>query len=156
MMEPDEGRVGAGLGPVDHLGIAVRDLEEGKALYGGRFGLRLLFEEEVPTERVRVAGYDGGGSLRIELLASTDPEGPIGKFVAKRGPGLHHVCYRVDDIRGALAVLREQGVEPIGDAPRPGAGGCQVAFLHPKDAGGILVELSQHPEGGPRHEGGDA
>ena len=143
-------RVGAAFGPVDHLGIAVRSLEEGKALYGEAFGLDLLFEEEIATEKVRVAGYDGGG-LMIELLESTDPAGPIGKFVAKRGPGLHHVCYRVPDIRAALAALSGRGIEPIGDAPRPGAGGCQVAFLHPKDAGGILVELSQHPEGGKRH-----
>lgn len=139
-----------GLGPVDHLGIAVADLEQGKALYGGTLGLTLVFEEEVPTERVRVAAYDGGG-VRLELLASTDPEGPIARFVAKRGPGIHHVCYRVDDIRAALARLRARGIEPLGTAPRPGAGGCQVAFVHPKDAGGVLVELSQHPPGGVTH-----
>ena len=139
-----------GLGPVDHLGIAVADLERGKALYGGTLGLRLVFEEEVPTEKVRVAAYDGGG-VRLELLASTDPNGPIAKFVEKRGPGIHHVCYRVDDIRAALARLKSRGVEPLGLAPRPGAGGCQVAFVHPKDAGGVLVELSQHPPGGVKH-----
>jgi methylmalonyl-CoA epimerase len=140
----------ANLGPVDHIGIAVRDLDDGKALYGETLGLKLVFEEEVPTERVRVAGYDGGG-LRIELLASTDPEGPIAKFVAKRGPGIHHVCYRVDDIEAVLRRLKARGIEPIGDAPRPGAGGCRVAFLHPRDAGGVLVELSEPPEGGPAH-----
>ena len=149
----DTDSVGAGFGPVDHLGIAVRSLAEGKALYGEAFGLKLLFEEEIPTERVRVAGYDGGG-LMIELLESTDPEGPIGRYVTKRGPGLHHVCYRVEDIRASLARLAARGIEPIGDAPRPGAGGCQVAFLHPRDAGGILVELSQHPEGVKRHPKG--
>jgi methylmalonyl-CoA/ethylmalonyl-CoA epimerase len=143
------GRLGA-LGPVDHLGIAVRSLEEGKRLYGDTLGLALVFEEEVATERVRVAGYDGGG-VRIELLASTDPEGPIAKFVEKRGPGIHHVCYRVDDIRATLAALAAKGIQPLGQAPRPGAGGCQVAFVHPKDAGGVLVELSQHPPGGPVH-----
>lgn len=139
-----------GVGPVDHLGIAVPDLEQAKRLYGGTLGLRLLFEEEVPTEKVRVAAYDGGG-VRLELLASTDPSGPIAGFLAKRGPGIHHVCYRVDDIRAALARLRSRGVEPLGQAPRPGAGGCQVAFVHPKDAGGVLVELSQHPPGGSPH-----
>jgi methylmalonyl-CoA/ethylmalonyl-CoA epimerase len=143
---------GAGLGPIDHLGVAVRSLEEGKALYGGVLGLRLLFEEEVPTEKVRVAGYDGGGPV-IELLASTDPEGPIGRYVAKKGPGLHHVCYRVADIEATLERLRAKGIEPIGDAPRPGAGGCRVAFLHPKQAGGILVELSEPPPGGKQHGG---
>ena len=146
MNVPIETLQGALVGPVDHLGIAVESLEKGKAFYGETLGLPLLFEEEVATERVRVAAYDGGG-LRIELLESTDPEGPIGKFVAKRGPGLHHVCYSVPDIRRTLDDLKTKGIEPIGAAPRPGAHGCQVAFLHPKVSGGILVELSQPPFG---------
>jgi methylmalonyl-CoA epimerase len=136
------------LGPVDHIGIAVKDLAAGKRLYGEVFGLDLLFEEEVPTEKVRVAGFDGGG-MRIELLASTDPEGPIGRFVAKRGEGIHHVCYRVPDVAATLAHLKAQGLVTLDEVPRPGAGGCQVAFVHPKSAGGVLVELSQPPaEGG--------
>lgn len=136
------------LGPVDHIGIAVADLEEGKRLYGEVFGLKLVFEEEIPTERVRVAAYDGGG-LQLELLCSTDPDGPIGRFVEKRGPGIHHVCYRVDDVAAVLAHLQAQGVRTLDDTPRPGAGGCQVAFIHPKSAGGVLVEISQPPaEGG--------
>ncbi len=144
---------GAGVvGPVDHLGIAVRSLAEGRAFYGDALGLRLLFEEEVATERVRVAAYDGGG-VRLELLESTDPEGPIGKFLEKRGPGIHHVCYRVADLRAALAALATRGIRPLGEASRPGAGGCLVAFVHPRDAGGVLVELSQPPEGCPSHPG---
>ena len=139
-----------GLGPVDHIGIAVRDLEEGKRLYGGVFGLKLVFEEEVPTERVRVAAYDGGG-MRLELLASTDPEGPIGRFVEKRGPGIHHLCYRVDDVAATLKHLQAQGLRTLDDTPRPGAGGCRVAFIHPKSAGGVLVEISQPPAGGSTH-----
>jgi methylmalonyl-CoA/ethylmalonyl-CoA epimerase len=135
---------------VDHLGVAVADLARAKALYGETLGLALLFEEEVPSERVRVAGYDGGG-VRIELLEGTDAESPIAKFVARHGPGLHHVCYRVADLRATLARLAARGVQPIGTAPRPGAGGCQVAFLHPRDAGGVLVELSEPPPGGSRH-----
>ncbi len=136
------------LGPVDHIGIAVADLEESKRLYGEVFGLRLVFEEEVVTERVKVAAYDGGG-MRLELLCSTDPDGPIGRFVAKRGQGIHHVCYRVDDVAAVLAHLQAQGLRTLDDAPRPGAGGCQVAFIHPKSAGGVLVEISQPPaEGG--------
>ncbi len=136
------------LGPVDHIGIAVADLEAGKRLYGEVFGLDLVFEEEVPTERVRVAAFDGGG-MKLELLASTDPEGPIGKFVAKRGEGIHHVCYRVDDVAAVLAHLQAQGLRTLDETPRPGAGGCQVAFIHPKSAGGVLVEISQPPaEGG--------
>ena len=155
MNVPIETLKGALVGPVDHLGIAVESLEKGKAFYGETLGLPLLFEEEVATERVRVAAYDGGG-LRIELLESTDPEGPIGKFVAKRGPGLHHVCYSVPDIRRTLEDLKSKGIEPIGVAPRPGAHGCQVAFLHPKASGGILVELSQPPFGGPHVAAHDA
>ncbi|MDJ0522744.1 MAG: methylmalonyl-CoA epimerase [Planctomycetota bacterium] len=136
------------LGPVDHIGIAVADLEEGKRLYGEVFGLNLVFEEEVPTEKVQVAAYDGGG-LRLELLCSTDPDGPIGRFVAKRGSGIHHVCYRVDDVASVLAHLKAQGIRTLDEEPRPGAGGCQVAFIHPKSAGGVLVEISQPPaEGG--------
>lgn len=136
------------LGPVDHIGIAVADLEAGKRLYGEIFGLDLVFEEEVPTERVRVAAFDGGG-MKLELLASTDPEGPIGRFVAKRGEGIHHVCYRVDDVGAVLEHLQAQGLRTLDDTPRPGAGGCQVAFIHPKSAGGVLVEISQPPaEGG--------
>ncbi len=136
------------LGPVDHIGIAVADLEAGKRLYGEVFGLDLVFEEEVATEKVRVAAFDGGG-MRIELLASTDPEGPIGRFLAKRGEGIHHVCYRVDDVAAVLAHLKAKGLRTLDETPRPGAGGCQVAFIHPKSAGGVLVEISQPPaEGG--------
>src|SRR5262245_63488132 len=94
---------------VDHIGIAVENLEAAKRLYGEVLGLRLLFEEEVPTERVRVAAYDGGG-VRIELLQSTSPEGPIGRFVASKGPGIHHVCYETKDVRAALAALPKAGV----------------------------------------------
>ena len=138
------------LGPVDHIGIAVRDLDEGKRLYGDVFGLKLVFEEEVPTERVKVAAYDGG-EMRLELLQSTEPDGPIGRFVEKRGPGIHHVCYRVDDVAATLAHLQAQGIRTLDDVPRPGAGGCQVAFIHPKSAGGVLVEISQPPAGGSTH-----
>ena len=136
------------LGPVDHIGIAVRDLEAGKKLYGEVFGLKLVFEEEVPTERVRVAAFDGGG-LKLELLQSTDPDGPIGRFVEKRGEGIHHVCYRVEDVAATLKHLQAQGLRTLDEEPRPGAGGCRVAFIHPKSAGGVLVEISQPPaEGG--------
>ena len=135
---------------VDHIGIAVEDLAAAKRLYGDVLGLRLLFEEEVPTERVRVAAYDGGG-VRIELLESTSPDGPIGKFVATRGPGIHHVCYETKDIRATIADLAAAGVKTIDTHPRPGAGGCLVAFVHPRAAGGVLVELSQHPPGGKAH-----
>jgi methylmalonyl-CoA/ethylmalonyl-CoA epimerase len=135
---------------VDHIGIAVENLADAKHLYGTVFGLRLVFEEEVPTEKVRVAAYDGGG-MRIELLESTSPDGPIARHIARRGPGIHHVCYRVPDVRAALEKLRAEGVQTIDAAPRPGAGGCQVAFVHPHGAGGVLVELSQPPRDGAGH-----
>ena len=135
---------------VDHIGIAVEDLAAAKKLYGEVLGLKLLFEEEVPTEKVRVAAYDGGG-MRIELLQSTSPDGPIGRHVASRGPGIHHVCYQVDDVQGSVDRLAAAGVRMIDTAPRPGAGGCRVAFVHPKGALGVLVELSQHPPGGLPH-----
>jgi len=139
------------LGPVDHIGIAVRDLAAAKHLYGQIFGLALLFEEEIASERVQVAAFDGGG-LKLELLASTDPEGPIGRFVERRGEGIHHVCYRVEDVDATLAHLKAAGLRTLDDEPRPGAGGCRVAFIHPKSAGGVLVEISQPPPEGGAHE----
>ena len=138
------------LGPVDHIGLAVRDLEQAKTLYREVFGLRLVFEEDVPSERVRVAAFDGGG-LHLELLATTDPEGPIGRFLARRGEGIHHVCYRVEDVDATLRHLKAQGLRTLDDTGRPGARGCTVAFVHPKSAGGVLVELSQAPP--PRQAG---
>lgn len=138
------------LGPLDHIGIAVADLAAAQALYGDVFGLRLLFEEEVPTEHVRVAGYDGGG-VKIELLASTTADGPIQRFVDKRGPGIHHVCFRVADVDATLRRLQAAGIQTLDSTSRPGAGGCRVAFIHPKAAGGVLVEISQPPPGGARH-----
>ena len=135
---------------VDHIGIAVESLAAAKKLYGEVLGLRLLFEEEVPTERVRVAAYDGGG-VRIELLESTSPDGPIGRHLASRGPGVHHVCYQTDDVQASVDRLAAAGVRMIDTAPRPGAGGCRVAFVHPKGAMGVLTELSQHPAGGRPH-----
>lgn len=154
---PQELMKGALVGPVDHLGIAVQSLEGAKVFYGETLGLPLLFEEEVDSEKVKVAAFQTG-DVRLELLESTDPEGPIGRHVAKRGPGLHHICYLVPDLKRALEKLGEKGIQPIPPAPRPGAHGCQVAFLHPKTTGGILVELSQPPFGGlhltPIAEGG--
>jgi methylmalonyl-CoA/ethylmalonyl-CoA epimerase len=135
---------------VDHIGIAVEDLAAAKRLYGDVLGLKLLFEEEVPTERVRVAAYDGGG-VRIELLESTSPDGPIGRHVAARGPGVHHVCYATDDVQRSVDGLAKAGIRMIDTSPRPGAGGCRVAFVHPKGAMGVLVELSQHSAGGAGH-----
>jgi methylmalonyl-CoA/ethylmalonyl-CoA epimerase len=129
---------------VDHVGIAVRSLAERVPLYRDLLGVTLDREEEVPTERVRVA-FLGDGETHVELLEPLDGEGPIAQFLAKRGEGVHHLCFAVDDIEAAVSRLRAEGVTLVGEAPRPGAGGCRVAFLHPKGTGGVLIELSEKP-----------
>ncbi|HBP22457.1 MAG TPA: methylmalonyl-CoA epimerase [Planctomycetes bacterium] len=127
---------------IDHLGIAVRDLEASEALFGALLGTESQGREVVETEGVEVSFFQVGES-RFELLRPTKPESAIARHLEKRGEGIHHVCLKVDDIAAEVARLREAGFQFVGEAPRPGAGGCQVAFLHPKSAGGILVELSQ-------------
>ena len=126
---------------VDHLGIAVEDLSISIAAWEA-IGLELEGTETVPEQAVQVAMFPSGES-RIELLQSTDPEGPIGKFIAKRGPGIHHVAFEVDDIEAALSRLQTAGVRLIDEEPRIGAGGAKIAFLHPS-ATGILVEICEH------------
>ena len=101
--------------------------------------------EEVADQKVKTAFYPVGES-RLEWLESTDPEGPIGKFLTKRGPGIHHVCFEVDDIDAAVAELVAKGVRMVDATPRAGAHGCRVAFIHPGETGGMLVELSQGGE----------
>lgn len=129
---------------LDHVGIAVKSLAERVPLYRDLLGVTLAREEEVATERVRVA-FLGDGETHVELLEPLGGEGPIAQFLAKRGEGVHHLCFEVDDIEAALARLRAAGVTLVGEAPRPGAGGCKVAFLHPKSAGGVLIEISEKP-----------
>ncbi len=126
---------------VDHIGIAVRSVEERRALYR-ILGLELAGEGEVPSEKVRVALLDAGGT-RIELLEPTSPDSPVGSFLAKRGEGIHHVCFRVADIRAAMSELRATGFRLLSEEPRPGAEGSLVCFIHPSSAGGVLIELSQ-------------
>lgn len=127
---------------LDHVGIAVRSLSERVPLYRDLLGVTLARVEEVPTERVRVA-FLGDGETHVELLEPLGGEGPIAQFLDKRGEGVHHLCFEVDDIDAALSRLRAEGMTLVGEAPRPGAGGCRVAFLHPKSAGGVLIELSE-------------
>ncbi len=138
------------LNRLDHLGIAVKNLTESIAAYTA-LGLELEGTEEVPEQKVSVAMFPCGES-RIELLESTDPDGPIGKFVAKRGPGIHHVAFGVDDIESTLERLASSGVRLIDKKPRIGAGGAKIAFVHPAATGGILVELCEHGAGVPGHE----
>lgn len=127
---------------IDHLGIAVTDLAEARKVFEEALGIEVVEEEEVAEQKVRVVKLDVGGS-DLELLETTDENGPIGKFVAKRGPGIHHVTLRVDDIVEALRELEARGVELIDREPRIGAGGIQIAFLHPRSTGGILIELCE-------------
>jgi methylmalonyl-CoA epimerase len=135
------GRVKATL---DHVGVAVSDLGAALAFYRDALGLDVDAPEEVPSQRVRAVFVPAGESA-IELLEATAPESPIAKYLQKRGPGLHHITLRVDDITAALARLKARGVRLIDDAPRPGAHGSLVAFIHPSSAHGVLVELKQAP-----------
>lgn len=125
---------------IDHLGIAVPNLEDAVRAWEA-LGFRVEARHDVPTEKVRTALLPIGES-RLELLEPADPRSVIAKFLEKRA-GLHHVCFLVDDIDKALAEMKEKGVALVDEAPRPGAGGCRVAFVHPKAAGGVLVELKQ-------------
>lgn len=127
---------------INHLGIAAPDLDEAMARMARLFGMAPDHLEVVPDQKVKTAFFPVGESS-LEYLESTDPEGPIGKFLAKRGSGIHHVCFEVDDIDAMVAHLVAQGVRMIDPQPRPGAHGCRVAFIHPAETGGVLMELSQ-------------
>lgn len=141
---------GQGARRIDHLGIAVKDLAAARATFEALLGSPPLGEETVASEKVRVAFFRTGESA-FELLEPTSPDSAVAKFLEKRGEGIHHVCLAVDDIDREVARLRAAGFQFVGDAPRPGAGGARVAFVHPKSAGGILVELSQRPPGASHH-----
>ena len=130
---------------VDHLGIAVKDLAEAVRAYE-TLGFAVESTHDVPTEKVRAAFLPVGES-HLELLEPTDPSSVVARFLEKRS-GLHHVCVLVEDIDAALAELRARGVPLIDEVPRPGAGGSRVAFLHPRAAGGVLLELKQKGSAG--------
>jgi len=130
---------------VDHIGVAVSNLEEALKIYTDVLGLKLHGTEVVEEQKVRVA-FMPVGDTEIELLESTDPEGPIAKFIEKRGEGIQHIAFRVDDIEEALEQMRQQGVRLIDEKPRYGAGGARIAFLHPKSTGGVLVELCEREQ----------
>jgi methylmalonyl-CoA/ethylmalonyl-CoA epimerase len=127
---------------LDHVGIAVEDLEASLAVYEGILGMKLHGTEEVAEQKVRTA-FIPLGETEIELLESTDPEGPIGKFIAAKGQGVQHLAFRVEDIDAALAELKAKGVRLIDEKPRYGAGGARIAFIHPKATNGVLVELCE-------------
>ena len=129
---------------IDHLGIAVPSLEQAVKAYEA-LGFAVESTHEVPTERVRAAFLPVGES-RLELLEPTDSSSVIARFLEKRS-GLHHVCVLVEDIEAALGDLKSRGVPLIDEVPRPGAGGCRVAFLHPRAAGGVMLELKEARNG---------
>jgi methylmalonyl-CoA epimerase len=127
---------------LDHVGIAVSDLEPSVSFFRDALGLHIEPSEDVPSQRVRVQ-FISAGQSSLELLQATSPDSPIAKFLEKRGPGLHHITLKVDDLRAALAELRARNVRLIDEQPRPGAEGATVAFIHPSSAQGVLVELKQ-------------
>jgi len=127
---------------LDHIGIAVGDLSQALAFYRDALGLEVEPPEEVPSQRVR-AHFVPVGEAAIELLEPTSADSPIAKFIEKRGPGVHHVTLRVDDIRDALGRLKARGVRLIDSTPREGAEGALIAFVHPASTHGVLVELKQ-------------
>ncbi|MFC5047900.1 methylmalonyl-CoA epimerase [Aquimarina hainanensis] len=127
---------------IEHLGIAVKDIKQANALYEKLLGVPPYKQEEVSSESV-ITSFFKVGESKIELLASTNEEGPIGKFIAKKGEGIHHVAFDVDDIEAELTRLEKEGFQLINKTPKPGADNKLVAFIHPKTTNGVLVELCQ-------------
>ncbi len=126
---------------LDHIGIAVAALDEALGVYQS-LGLEMVGAEEVPGQKVRVA-FLPLGDTRLELLEPTSDDSPIARHLERRGPGLHHLCFEVEDIRAAMERLAADGYTLLSSEPQPGAHGCLVCFVHPRSAGGVLIELSQ-------------
>jgi methylmalonyl-CoA/ethylmalonyl-CoA epimerase len=129
---------------IDHVGIAVDDLDAAVERYRKTLGVEPAHRERVEDQGVEEVLFAVGTSF-IQLLGALGPDTPVGVFLAKRGPGVHHLAYRVEDVVAALARLREEGIEPIDEVPRPGSRDTLIAFVHPKDMEGVLVELVQVP-----------
>ncbi len=127
---------------IDHLGIAVNNMAEGQNFWADILGLKFEGAETVAEQKVTTAFFPVGES-EVELLESTSPDGPVAKFIEKKGTGFQHVAFRVENIEEALAELKAKGVQLIDQQPRKGAGGAKIAFLHPKATGGVLVELCE-------------
>lgn len=128
---------------IDHIGIATKSIEEGLAVWQDALGLKVDSTEEVTEQGVKVCML-AVGDTHVELLEPLGPETPVGKFLAKRGPGMHHIAIEVADIHASLAELKNKGARLIDETPRVGAGNCLVAFIHPSSANGVLLELVQH------------
>ena len=131
---------------LDHIGVAVEDLDASLELYERDYGMTLVHRETIAEQGVEAALLDVGEN-HIELLAATGPDTPVGKFIAKKGPGMHHVAYQVDDIESTLAALKQSGLRLIDETPRIGIRNSRVAFVHPASVGGVLTEIVQPAEG---------
>jgi len=129
---------------IEHLGIAVKNLEESIRYYEDVLGLTCYAVEEVKDQRVKTAFFMVG-QTKIELLESTDPEGPVGKFIEKKGEGIHHMAFAVDGVAKSLSEVEAKGIQLIDKAPRKGAEGLNIAFLHPKSTFGVLTEFCEKP-----------
>jgi len=129
---------------IEHLGIAVKSLETAIPFYEEVFGLHCYAIEEVAEQKVKTAFFMVG-QTKIELLESTDPEGPVGKFIEKKGEGIHHLAFAAEGLQESLDILAEKGVTLIDKTPRKGAEGLNIAFLHPKSTFGVLTELCENP-----------
>jgi methylmalonyl-CoA/ethylmalonyl-CoA epimerase len=134
------------LGRLDHVGIAVTDLGAARAFYERALGLRAVHEEVIPDQGVHELLFPLGDAF-VQLVAPLGPDTPVGRFLAKRGEGIHHVGYAVADVAGALEELRASGVEVVDQQPRIGSGGTTIAFVHPKAVRGVLIELVQEGTG---------
>ena len=130
---------------IDHIGVAVEDLDAAIALYETTFGMTLVHRETVAEQGVEAVLLDVGEN-HVELLAPLGPDTPVGKFLAKKGPGLHHVAYQTDDIESALQALKDSGLRLIDETPRTGIRNSKVAFLHPGASGSVLTEIVQPAE----------
>jgi len=128
---------------IEHIGIAVKNLEQSIKYYENILGLKCYAIEEVKDQRVKTAFFMIG-QTKIELLESTDPEGPIGKFIEKKGEGIHHLAFAVNGIESALNELKEKEVQLVDQSPRKGAEGLDIAFLHPRSTHGVLTELCEN------------
>jgi len=128
---------------IEHIGIAVSDLEKAIRIYEALLGVKCYKIEEVPDQKVKTAFFMVG-QTKIELLGSTDPEGPVGKFIEKRGEGIHHIAFAVKNIDEELREAEDKGLALIDRMPRKGADGLEIAFIHPKSTGGVLIEICGH------------
>ena len=129
---------------LNHVAIVVPQVAEALTFWRDTLGLNFSYQTEVPEQKVTVAFLPVGGS-EVELLEPTDPDSGVGRYLAKHGSGIHHLCFEVDDIRQTLQLLKAKGVRLIDETPKNGPGGRQIAFVHPVSTGGVLVELYQAP-----------